>query len=170
MPYATPPQYLSDFGIDEALQLLRDEERLLTKQLLLDAIAGTWTGTPSAEEQAAGTAALARLTAKLEATSSYMDGYLRAAVTLPVDAGASYYSNLRDCCLALTRYALADDAENATDRMDAIAKQWREWLRDVSARRVSLTADDGSVAATGGGVLYGQAKSAYDWCRFGAVR
>lgn len=51
VPYATPPQYLSDFGIDEALQLLRDEERLLTKQLLLDAIAGTWTGTPSAPEK-----------------------------------------------------------------------------------------------------------------------
>ena len=173
MPYATPTQYLAKFGRAEATQLLSDEEALLTEQLLLDAIAvsqsGGWTGLPSAAEQAAGLAALQRLENELDTASALMDGYLRAAVTLPVTA-AEAISTLTSCCLVLTRCGLADDADNATERMREACDQWRAWLKDISTGRVQLVTPDGTTPAASGRTRVGQAKSGYDWSRFGGVR
>ena len=53
MAYATPQRFIQEYGLDETTQLLADEQQLLTSQLLSDALAGSWTGTPSAAEQAA---------------------------------------------------------------------------------------------------------------------
>jgi len=170
MPYATPALYLQHFGLTETAQQLADEEQLLTATLLQDAIAGTWTGTPSAAEQAAATAALARLTRALEVQSNIIDGYLRGVVTLPLAAGDANASALEDCCLALTRWSIADDDDNATERMAKACDTWRAWLRDVAARRVQLVVSDGTPVAAVAGVRSGQAKSAYDWCKFGGVR
>lgn len=167
MPYATPAQFIAKFGLEETTQLLQDEERLLTTQLLKDAIAVTWTGSPSAEDQAAATEALARLTDQLATSSTFMDGYLRAVVTLPLAVGDSNNATLKDCCLALARCGLADDCDNSTERMEAACSTWRAWLKDIAARRVQLVNDSGTATVTTSGVRSGQAATGYDWGRFG---
>jgi phage gp36-like protein len=172
--YASSSQYLAKFGKAEAVQLLADEEALLTETLLVDAIAvaagGTWTGTPSAAEQAAGTAALARLARQLTVSSNFMDGYLRSVVTLPLPVDDANATTLEDCCLTLARCGLADDADNATERMDKCCAEWRAWLKDVAAGRTQLITPAGDSPAPAGRVRSGQALSGYDWGRFGGVR
>ncbi len=121
MAYATPTLIIQRFGLDEITGYLDDEQPLLTSQLLLDAIAGTWTGTPSDAEKAAATDALARLTRQLQVTSNTMDGYLRSAVTLPLSDDDANAGTLEDCCMALARCSLADDTDNATDRWTSAA-------------------------------------------------
>lgn len=168
MAYATPAQFISQFGLEETTQLLQDEERLLTAQLLKDAMAGSWTGTPTVDEQAAATNALARLTDKLTSTSNFMDGYLRAVVTLPLADDDANAGTLKDCCLAFTRCGLADDCDNSTERMLDNCSTWRAWLKDVSARRVQLVAPSGATpAGVTGSVRGGQASSGYCWGAFG---
>jgi len=169
MTYATPTLFIQKFGLQETLQFLQDEEGLLTEQLLKDALAGTWTGTPSAEEQAAATAALARITRQMAVTSSLMDGYLLSAVQLPLAAGDVNAGVLEDCCLALARCGLADDSDNATDRMDDCCKTWRAWLRDVSTGKAKLAGAGGEAITPSGGARTGQATSKFRWCGFGAV-
>jgi phage gp36-like protein len=174
MPYATATAYLARFGADEAAGMLADEEQLLTKQLLLDAIAvadgGSWTGNPSDAQKAAAQAALARLVRQLAVQSNFIDGYLRAAVTLPLAPGDANAGVLEDCCLALTRCGLADDPDNATEQMTDCCKHWRKWLVDVQARRVTLIDPVGQPVARTPGVRSGQAASGFDWSRFGAVQ
>lgn len=169
MSYATPTQYLAKFGLAEATQLLADEQQLLTEQLLLDALAGTWTGTPSAEEQAAGTAAAARLVRELEVQSNVMDGYLRVAVTLPLADAAANAGALEDCCMALTRRGLADDSDNLTELVEKAALRWTAWLKDVAAGRAQLSGTDGEPVPSTRRVRSGQAASGFDWGSFGGV-
>lgn len=166
--YATPAQYISEYGLTEAVQMLADEEQLLTADLLKAAMSGTWLGTETADEQAAATAALARLTRKLESSSSLMDGYIRAVATLPLPTDNASAGMLTDCCLALTRCALADDTDNATERMDDTGKQWRQWLRDVSMGKVQLVGLSGTTAPARNKVFSGPVKSGFGWGGFGS--
>lgn len=170
MPYATATKYLQRFGFEEGRQLLADEQNLLTAQLLKDVLAGTWTGTPSAEEQAAATDAKDRLEHQLTIQSNFMDGYLRSVATLPLPADSADAGTLEECCLSLTRAGIADDCDNATDRIDAAAKQWRDWLRDVQRGNVQLVGTSGEAAPSGGRVRSGQAKSALPWPLYGGVQ
>lgn len=165
--YATAELYCAKYGYDEATQLLSDEERLLTKTLLKDALAGTWTGTPTTEDKAAAKDALARLRRELATSSSYMDGYLRAVVTLPLPAGDANATTLETCCLALARCGLADDADNSTEQIEAVAETWRKWLKDVSKGIVQLVKADGTLPTPARGMRSGQAASRYNWDRFG---
>lgn len=165
--YASSVLFVAKFGLQETTQLLQDEERLLTEQLLKDAMAGTWTGTPSADEQAAAMRALARLERQLSTSSSLMDGYLRAVMALPLAADDANTGTLEDCCLALARCGLADDADNATDRIEAAAQTWRQWLKDIAARRVQLVMPSGDAPAPTGSVRSGRARSSIDWSGFG---
>lgn len=167
MAYATPERFIESYGFDETLQHLTDEQGLLTAQLLKDALAGAWTGAPSQDEKDAATAALARLVRKLATQSNFMDGYLRSAVTLPLPAQDANAGTLEECCLALTRCALADDTDNATERMDACCKDWRAWLRDVAAGKAKLAGADGQAPVSSTGARTGQAVSGFDWGRFG---
>ena len=163
--YAAPADFFQAFGLEDAAQLLADEERLLTAMLLKDAVAvssfGTWTGSPTQAERDATQAALARLERELLSKSNFMDGYLRSAVTLPLPEGDANASTLRECCLALVRCGLADDADNATERIDKLRDQWMGWLKDIAAKRVSLVGAAGQLMAPVGSVRFGQAKSAY---------
>lgn len=173
--YTTPTAYLQRFGADEAAQLLADEEQQLTTQLLRDAIAvaggGSWTGTPSPEEQAAAQAALARLQRQIEIVSNFMDGYLRPAVALPLPAGDANAGTLDECCCALVRGGICDDTDNSTERIDKACDQWRAWLRDVSTGKTVLAGQDGGdVQAAGTSFRTGQAASGYDWDAFGGCR
>lgn len=175
-PYAGPLAYLARYGATEAVQTLMDEQRLLTEQLLRDAIAiqdgssSSWTGEPLGEEMQAGLGAAARLLDELMMNTNFMDGYLRAVVKLPLVADDANAGTLRDCCLALSRATLNDDDENATERMDETAKTWRKWLTDVGKGLVQLVGKSGDPPPSTGRVRSGQAASAYDWNNFGAVR
>lgn len=165
--YATAQLFIAKYGFDETTQLLADEERLLTKQLLKDALAGTWTGTPTAEEKAAAKEALARLRRELATASSFMDGYLRSVVTLPLPPGDANATTLETCCLALARAELADDPDNRTEQMATVADTWRKWLKDIAGGRVQLVKADGTQPTPTRGVRGGQAATRFDWDRFG---
>ncbi|WP_198089079.1 phage protein Gp36 family protein [Variovorax sp. E3] len=166
MSYATPARFIESFGLEETVQYLSDEQRLLTAQLLLDALAGSWSGAPTVEEKAAAEAAVARITRKLETQSNLMDGYLRPAVVLPLSADDANAGTLEECCLALVRCALADDTDNATERMDDCCKTWRAWLRDISTGKAKLAGAGGQAIAPSGGARSGQTRTNYDWAAF----
>ncbi len=168
MPYAAPAQFIRSFGLDETVQLLADEQHLLTAQLLQDALAGNWTGTPSQAERDAATEALARLQRKLETCSNLIDGYLRSALKLPLAAGDANAGTLEECCLALARCGLADDSDNATERMSKTCDKWMGWLKDVAAGRAQLAGQSGEAPPPAiGRYRGGQASSSVDWGAFG---
>lgn len=176
MPYTTATSFIAKHGLDETTQLLADEQNLLTSQLLLDAISvddmGYWTGEPSEAEIAAAQAALARINRQIETTSNFMDSYLRKAVSLPLAPADANAGTLEDCCLALVRCGLADDTDNATERMDKGCEMWRMWLKDVGRGLVELVATTGLPVApnTSSGARFGKADTGYDWACFGGVR
>lgn len=174
MPYATASQFTQKFGLDETVQLLADEQNTLTSLLLTDAIAvslgGAWTGSPAQADKDVAIACLARLNRQLVVSSNFMDGYLRSAVTLPLAAGDANAGVLEDCCLALVRYGLADDSDNATERMEKAFEQWRSWLKDVQAGRAELVSSTGEAVPSKGRVRTGQAASGFNWESFGASR
>ena len=162
MAYATPAQYVQAFGLSEALQMLQDEEQTLTPEALQAGLAALAAGAAVVDDTAA--ASLERLQAKLDNTSNLMDGYLRSAVTLPLSAG-QLLGTLQECCLALTRCLLADDSDNATERMDKCCDNWRAWLKDVAAGKVKLVDSDGEELGGGssGRVVTGYVAPAYDY-------
>lgn len=164
MSYATPATFTRDCGWAETTALLRDEDRLLTEQLIRDAVAGVWTGTPTTDEQASALAALARLERQLATASSLMDGYMRAVVALPLQADAATLGVLESCCTALTRYALADDADNMTDRIEAGYERSIAWLRDVRAGKAQLVLVESGqpVGTSTARVRFGRARSAFN--------
>jgi phage gp36-like protein len=178
-PYATSQRYLQRYGVAEAAQLLADEERLLTDTLLRDALnvkagLGTWSNNPTGPEQAAALNAVDRLERQLLLSTNLIDGYISKRVALPLAATTTAATTLEDCCLALARCGLADDADNATERMDSCCKQWRQWLVDVANGRVELVAgpaapEPSQPTTTGRSVRSGQAASGYDWTRFGGL-
>ncbi|MFT4191674.1 MAG: DUF1320 family protein [Comamonas sp.] len=172
MPYATPSGFIRRYGLRETVQLLSDEERLLTEALLRAAMdvtaGGNWPEGTSDDEQAVAVAALARIERQLVNTSNLIDGYIRVQVALPLSADDANAGTLEDCCLALVRCELADDDENATERMQKGCEGWRAWLRDIAAKKVQLIGADGNVPASSGGIRTGQACSAYPWALFGA--
>lgn len=162
MAYATPAQYVQAFGLSEALQMLQDEEQTLTPEALRAGLAALAAGAAVVDDTAA--ASLERLQAKLDNTSNLMDGYLRSAVTLPLTTG-QLLGTLQECCLALTRCLLADDSDNATERMDKCCANWRAWLKDVAAGKVKLVDSDGEELGGGssGRVVTGYVAPAYDY-------
>jgi phage gp36-like protein len=170
MPYATPARVIQEFGLEEVTQLLQDEQRLLTSTLLLDALAAVFAGTPSPAEQAAATAGVLRLNRKLETVSNMMDSYLRGAVALPLALDDANAGTLEECCVALVRCGLADDTDNATERMDKCCDQWRVWLKDVARGVVQLVSATGQPvpANSHSGTRSGQAVTGYDWGSFGS--
>lgn len=174
MPYATALLYIQKFGLEETTQALADEQNTLTALLLADAISvslgGAWTGTPAQADKDVANACLARMNRQLLVSSNFMDGYLRGAVTLPLAAGDANAGVLEDCCLALVRFGLADDSDNATERMEKAFEQWRSWLKDVQAGRTELVGATGEAVPSKGRVRTGQAVSGFDWGSFGRAR
>lgn len=164
MSYATPTQFIQRFGLRETAQLLADEQRLLTAALLEVAVGGAgYPAGTSADQADATDDGLRRLETALETSSNLMDGYLRAVVTLPLSADDANAGVLRDCCMALTRCSLADDADNFTDRMQALADQWTKWLEDISKGRIKLVLADAAQAQGAFRVRHGKANSSFDW-------
>ena len=116
MNYASAQQFADRFGINETAQLLADEAHLVDVDLLRAALAGTldpdeWT----AEQIAAGVAALERLDDALAESSRTIDGYLLAQYSLPLTSEQVAATPLPARCLTLARCVLMDDPANRTD-------------------------------------------------------
>lgn len=167
MAYATIEQLTEKFGWTEISQLLADEEGLVTEALLKDIVAQADLGEYSQDQVNAGNAALLRVERALDKESHYMDSKLVAAYSLPLPASAQESAPLEDCCLALTRAALADDGDNVSTTMKEERKHWREWLNDIASGKaflpgVSRTSDSGSVNQR----LTGKPCSSVDWSKY----
>lgn len=174
MAYTTPTRYCEEVGYDEARSQLLDDGRVLTVDLLKQALAvvagGTWPVETTTPERVVAMAAHDRLLRKLGTVSTYMDGYLRAAVSLPIAAGDVALGTLEECCTALARDELASDADVSTDLIIKRAERWRKWLVDIANKTVHLQSSDDQAPTVGGGrVVTGQAKSNFDWSRWGQV-
>lgn len=175
MAYTTPTRYCQEVGFEEARGQLLDDGRLLTADLLHQVLAvvagGTWPATTTADLQLVAMAAHERLLRKLGTVSNYIDGYLRTVVALPIQAGDAALGTLEECCLALARDELASDSDVSTDLIVKRADRWRKWLVDVANQTTRLVSSNPQAPTVGGGrVVVGQAKSGFDWDRFGAAR
>lgn len=175
MAYTTPSRYCEEVGFDEARGQLLDDGRVLTVDLLRQAlafVAGTaWPIETTVPQRVVAMAAYDRLQRKLGTVSNFMDGYLRGAVELPLQVGDAALGTLEECCLALTRDELASDADVSTELIVKRAERWRKWLVDISNKTVQLVSSSTEPGATfgSGKVVTGQAKSGFDWSKFGVV-
>lgn len=163
MTYATASQFVQQFGLIEAAQLLADEQHLLTPELLSEAIKGEFSPERTPEEKDAAAAALARMEKVLGDASRLMDGYFRGAVSLPLTQMQLDEAPVSACCLELTRCGLMDDDGNLTETAEKRCKSWRDWLRDIATGKVKLVQEQ---QAGSGGVINGRMPSNYAWGRF----
>ena len=138
MAYATLEQLIERFGLEEMTQLLADEHDLLTEELLL-AVLNDSTSRYSTEEVQAAQAAVNRADVVIERLSDFMDSKFSARHTLPLDNPQQ--GNVVECCLALSRAALADDGTNTAKKMLDERDHWRQWLKDVSTGKALLLED-----------------------------
>ena len=162
MNYASAQQFAKKYGIDETAQLLQDEEKLIDADLLRAALAGAldpveW----SAEQIAAGVAALERLDDALGEASRTIDGYLLAQYSLPLTVEQVAATPLTARCLTLARCVLMDDPDNRTDLATDECKAAIAWLRDVADGRVQLLPSD--QGGNSGKTVIGRFGSRYPW-------
>lgn len=162
--YSNASQYLQTFGTDEAAQLLCDEESLLDRELLLATVNEQDRSSYSAEEKAAGDAALERLLQALEQQTRFINTYLRGRYTLPLSAAVIADLPLDRCCAALARWTIAEDADNRSDSMEDERKHWMEWLRGVRDGKNQLDPGTSGGSEQGNGqVISAQGKSRFNW-------
>ena len=161
MSYTTLQSLVDTYGIAEVAALLCDEDRLVTEDLLRDKLAAD-VGTYSAPEQEAIAAAVVRAENALARQSIFIDSKIAARYTLPLTDAAS--TPVVECCLALTRAALADDGDNITKTIKEERAHWRSWLKQVVDGSALLP---GEVAGNQSGVVSqrqtGAMCSGLDW-------
>ncbi len=169
--YTTIEQLMQAMGRFELAQLLADEEQLISVELLTDAVIGDSSALDvySDAERDAVAAALSRVETAITEQSDLMDGYLARRYRLPLteDELASA-TQLRSCCNALARMALADDATNSTDRMIAERKYWDGWLKQVAEGKTLLPGITATSAGSGQNQRChtAQPSSAINWDRY----
>lgn len=162
MNYASAQQFADKYGIHETAQLLADEEHLVDVDLLRAALAGTLTPDEwTAEQIAAGVAALERLDDALAEASRTIDGYLLAQYTLPLTVEQIAATPLDARCLTLARCILMDDPDNRTDLATDDCKAAIAWLRDVADGRVQLLPPE--QGGNSGKTVIGRFGSKYPW-------
>lgn len=166
--YATVDNLISAFGLSDVTSLLADELQGLDADLLRNAIAGDLSAY-SQDEQAAAAAALARAENVLNEQTAYIDGYLARRYRLPLttDELASAVQ-LRSCCAALARCALADDADSSTEQMVDDRTYWNRWLMQLADGKTLLPGVQQISAGTGTTHrrLTGKPRSAVNWERY----
>ncbi len=138
MSYATLEQLIEHFGLEEITQLLADEHDLLTEELLL-AMLNDSTSSYSSQEVQAAQGAVDRADVVIERISDFMDSNFSARHILPLDNPEQ--GNVVECCLALSRAALADDGTNTAKKVTEERDHWRQWLKDVSTGKAFLLED-----------------------------
>lgn len=156
MAYANLAELCRQYGYREISQLLADESDQLTEDMLLEAVAGDDLSLYTNSEQVAIEAAVERAEDALERQSAYMDSLIGVRYQLPLPVEAVQISPLRECCLALSRAYLADDADNESETIDASRQRWVKWLNDLArdnaiiqnAPRVSAGASSGGYLTT----------------------
>lgn len=169
MPYTTPARFCTDVGYHETRVLLVDDGQVLTIELLQQVVAvvagtGDWAPETTAPQKVVAMAAHDTLVRKLTNTSHYMDGYLRTGgVTLPLPEGDANAGTLEDCCTAIARDELADDSGVSSEDIVNRAARWRTWLRDIAAKRATLTQPDGGDVPSSSSIRTGQAKTGFNW-------
>ena len=164
MAYATAVDLIEANGLQEFYELLSDEEGLITMQLVSDAVAGSPLDSYTAEQIAAVTAASQRADNVLERQSSIMNGALAARYALPLSAEAETANGaLQECCIALTRAALADDGDNLATRMEKERDYWRAWLKALRDGTERLVGVEPISAGGTSQRLTSPAPSAVDW-------
>jgi phage gp36-like protein len=118
--------------------------------MLVDYLAGDDLLLYTADEQGAIAAAVERAEDALERQSAFMDSLIGARYQLPLPLDAVAASPLRECCLALSRAYLADDADNMSQTIENARQRWIKWLNDLArdnaiipnAPRVSVGASE----------------------------
>lgn len=91
----------------------------------------------------------------------FIDSYLRARYTLPLEAAVVADSNLDLVAANIVRYLLM--GARATEEVRDRYKDALTWLRDVQAGRASLGESDPAPAAGPGRIITGQGESGFDW-------
>lgn len=161
MAYATTGQFVDAYGLRELADLLRDEEALVSEDLLRDALAGDVTAWSQAEQDAVARA-LARATTAFARQSNFIDSHLMARYALPLLSPET--TPVVECCLALTRAALAEDGDNISTTVKEERKHWRDWLKQVASGEAFLPGE--TAVGEGGADLKrhaGRMSSALDW-------
>ncbi len=138
MAYANITQLAERYGWTELSQLLSDEDGRVTEALLRDVVnASDLTGYSQADIDAVNTA-ITRVNNLAHKQSLLMNGKFLAVYALPLPNDVDVQKSVEDCCLALTRAALADDGDNLTTTMKDDRKYWREWLNEIAAGKSFL--------------------------------
>ena len=149
MAYATLLQLIEAYGHSEVTELLCDEEQLVTEIVLQAKVDDDISGLTT-EEQAAVNAAWARAENVLSRQSIFIDSKIGIRYNLPLAAPES--TPVGECCLGLTRAALADDGDNISTTIKEERKHWRAWLDDVGSGKALLTGEtQGSIGGTTNG-------------------
>ena len=161
MPYATINQLIEAYGHAEVAELLCDEEQLVTETTLQAKVDDDITGL-SAEEQTAINTAWARGENILARQSVFIDSKIGIRFTLPLSDPSA--TPVVECCLALSRAALADDGDNISTTIKEERKHWRAWLNDIASGNALLTGEtQGSIGGTVNGHHCAPIPSAVDW-------
>lgn len=167
MPYATPADVarLATRGWDDLAQRVAQDARV-TGALLRAMHEGADTSAWSSEAVALGQSALASLSDSLERVSRHADTYIapRYRGVLPLPDHLVAGSDLPSVVAAITLRRLmgANVSKDATDNT-AWADQY---LRDLSAGRVSLGATDTDTAQPPGRMVSRAARKTIDWDRY----
>jgi phage gp36-like protein len=138
MAYATLTQLAERYGWTELTQLLVDEEDLVTESLLKDVVNLADLSSYTQAEIDAADVAIARVGDLTHKNSLLMDGKFLSVYALPLPNDTDVQKSVEDCCLALSRAALADDGDNLTKTMKEDRKYWREWLNEIAAGKSHL--------------------------------
>lgn len=161
MSYSTPAKFIEQFGLEETTDLLRDEEQLVTSDLLKEAMAGEFIDR-SQEEIAAAESAIKHLNDALTSASRMMDGYFLAVLSLPLTQQQIDLAPVSECCLELARCHLQDDDDNQSEDSEKRCKRWFSWLRDVADSRVKLVVEQAGT----GGPRHGYFRSDEKWSQY----
>ena len=164
--YATPQQFIQEFGQQEVADLLQDDEPLITESILQKYLADELVG--GLEECEAIERAIKRLDSMISQSSNYMDGYIAKgcmgkSYSLPFTPAQINQTSLATCNLELARCQLMEDADNGTEQQEKRCNKWHSWLRDISRGSVELIPRAETVASNTHKRYFGNSKSNYNW-------
>lgn len=143
--YLVPAELMARFGPQELTEAATPDDRaLVTPELLRATINASDRSEWSADEIAVADETLARIEALLADAAQFIDGYLRARYSLPLDPVPT---SLKRVAGDVARYYLHED--RATDEIQRRYKDAVKLLESIAAGEVTLGAQDPSPATAG---------------------
>lgn len=161
--YATASDLLIRFGAEELAQRAAPEGTQITGEILEKAINDDSLSAYTQDEQDAAADAEARIEAALSDAELLVDSYLKRRHSLPLESEVITASPLTAVTCDITRYGLYD--EHATEEIQKRFDDAVKWLRDVSAGKASLGAEDATAVGMGR-VKRAEGESNYDWSAY----